>query len=134
MGMARTPRKNGFAYILNMVHYNLSRMTIPTRRCALLRYGGKMSIGLNDGTVDQIVKEEVKNRKIEYLKDLEEIADLCGMAAEYISQALQVCVRKTHVLGAEGINDLLHAAEMMNNYANAAGVLQDKIRSGKAKL
>ena len=93
-----------------------------------------MSIGLSDGTVDQIIKEEVKNRKIEYLKDLEEIADLCGMAAEYISQALQVCVRKTHVLGAEGINDLLHAAEMMNNYANAAGVLQDKIRSGKAKI
>lgn len=87
----------------------------------------------DDGTISEIVKENEKARKAEYLKDLEEIGKLCGMAAEYINQALIVCVRRTHVLGAGGITDLMSAAEMMYNYQNASEQLTEKVRAGKVK-
>ena len=90
-----------------------------------------MTIGLGEGTVKEICREGLKVRKAEYLKDLDELGELVGMAAEYVSQALAVCVRKTHVLGAQGIKDLLDISEKLNLYANAADVLGD--RSGKAR-
>lgn len=91
-------------------------------------------VGLGEGTIKEICRESAKNRKVEYLKDLDDLGELIGMAAEYVSQALAVCVRKTHVLGAGGINDLMDISDKLNQYANAADVLGDQIRQGKAKI
>ena len=93
-----------------------------------------MAVGLGEGRIKEICREGMKTRKAEYLKDLDELGELLGMAAEYVSQALAVCVRKTHVLGAQGINDILDISEKLNLYANASDVLGEEIRAGKAKI
>ena len=93
-----------------------------------------MAVGLGEGRIKEICREGMKARKTEYLKDLDELGELVEMAAEYVSQALAVCVRKTHVLGAGGINDLLDISGKLNQYANASEVLGKEIRAGKAKI
>ena len=86
---------------------------------------------MDDKEIDRYCRERKKNRKIEYLADVGEFKELVTTGYEYVQKALEVLVRKTHIIGGEGIAELLDIRNRLEMYAEAADVIADEIRTGK---
>ncbi len=86
---------------------------------------------MDERELDRLCRERKKARKMDYLADVDEFKGLITTGYEYVQKALEVLVRKTHIIGGEGISELLMIRNKLEMYAEAADVIADEIRTGK---
>ncbi len=72
-----------------------------------------------------------KERREEFLADLNEFGHYMHLIDEYAQQALEVLVRRTHILNGDGIKDVLTIREKAALYSDASEEIAADIKGGK---
>lgn len=72
-----------------------------------------------------------KARREEFLEDLNEFGHYMKLIDEYAQQALEVLVRRTHILNGDGIKDVLTIRDKAASYFDAAEVVKAEVKGGK---
>lgn len=70
-------------------------------------------------------------RKKEFLEDLNEFGSYMALIAEYADKALQVLVKRTHILNGDGITDIAKIRDRADGYAGACEEIAADIKGGK---
>lgn len=86
---------------------------------------------MDEREIDRYCRERKKARKMDYLADVDEFKGLITTGYEYVQKALEVLVRRTHIIGGEGISELIIIRDKLEMYGEAADVIADEIRTGK---